>query len=354
MNPILQKDMEDIFSRNNSWERLENSTVLLTGAYGMLASYIVHFLLYVRTVRNINVKLIAVVRNKDKFVQRFMHTEGFDSIEIIQNDLSEPIEIEEDIDYIIHAASLASPQYYSVCPVDVLKPNTIGNYHLLELAKTKKVKGYLLFSSCDVYGTPRVDGLINENAFGHMDTLDIHNCYSESKRMAETMCRAFWVQHQVPVRIARIAHTYAPTMDIQNDPRVFASFVKNIVAGEDIVLKSDGSGKRTFCYITDAVAGYFKILFDGAEGEAYNVCNTSQFVSIRELAECLTEIYPEKNLHVICKQRSESENYTENKAVVGHERIPDNRKLQELGWEARVDLREGFKRVIQYIENEKQ
>ena len=152
MNPILQKDMEDIFSRNNSWERLENSTVVLTGAYGMLASYIVHFLLYVRTVKNINVKLIAVVRNKDKFVQRFGHAEGFDSIEIIQNDLSEPIEIEEDVDYIIHAASLASPQYYSVCPVDVLKPNTIGNYHLLELAKTKKVKGYLLFSSCDVYG----------------------------------------------------------------------------------------------------------------------------------------------------------------------------------------------------------
>ena len=140
MNPILQKDMEDIFSRNNSWERLENSTVVLTGAYGMLASYIVHFLLYVRTVKNINVKLIAVVRNKDKFVQRFGHAEGFDSIEIIQNDLSEPIEIEEDVDYIIHAASLASPQYYSVCPVDVLKPNTIGNYHLLELAKTKKIK----------------------------------------------------------------------------------------------------------------------------------------------------------------------------------------------------------------------
>ena len=156
MNPILQKDMEDIFSRNNSWERLEKSTVLLTGAYGMLASYIVHFLLYVRTVKNINVKLIAVVRNKDKFVQRFGHAEGFDSIEIIQNDLSEPIEIEEDVDYIIHAASLASPQYYSVCPVDVLKPNTIGNYHLLELATTKKVKSYLLFSSCDVYETPKV------------------------------------------------------------------------------------------------------------------------------------------------------------------------------------------------------
>ena len=106
MNPILQKDMEDIFSRNNSWERLENSTVVLTGAYGMLASYIVHFLLYVRTVKNINVKLIAVVRNKDKFVQRFGHAEEFDSIEIIQNDLSEPIEIEGDVDYIIHAASI--------------------------------------------------------------------------------------------------------------------------------------------------------------------------------------------------------------------------------------------------------
>lgn len=108
-------------------------------------------------------------------------------------------------------------------------PNVIGTYHLLNLATEKKVKGFLLFSTGDIYGT--IDKkVITEDDYGVMDTLDIHNCYSESKRMAETMCKSFFVQYHVPIKIARIAHTYAPTMDIDHDPRVFASFVKNIIS----------------------------------------------------------------------------------------------------------------------------
>ena len=190
--------------------------------------------------------------------------------------------------------------------------------------------------------------MINEEAYGKMDTLDIHNCYSESKRMAETMCKAFNVQYGVHTKIARIAHTYAPTMDIENDPRVFASFVKNIVYGQDIVMKSDGSGKRSFCYITDAIAGYFTILFEGIDGEAYNVCNTSQFVSVKELAEILVSLYREKNLKVIMEERKKAEHYTENSLLVGCDNIPDNSKLMKLGWNASVDIKEGFKRVIDY------
>lgn len=350
MNQILKQDMEDIYSRKIDWNRLDDKTVLLTGAYGMLASYIVYFLLYVRTIKNIGVRLIVIVRNKEKFIKKFQKVQGIVDIQIIQSDLSNPIHIDGQVDYIIHAASLASPQYYSVCPVDVLQPNIIGNYYLLELAREKQVKGYLLFSTCDVYGMPNAAcRLIDESAFGSMDTLDIHNCYSESKRMAETMCKAFQIQYQVPVKIARIAHTYAPTMDIQNDPRVFASFVKNIIAGQDIVMKSDGAGKRSFCYITDAIAGYFTILFDGKSGEAYNVGNTSQFVSVRELAECLITLCPEKKLHVIRKERDNAEHYTENALLKGCESVPDNSKLKGLGWNAKIDIKEGFNRVIKYI-----
>lgn len=258
------------------------------------------------------------------------------------------------MDYIIHAASLASPQYYSVCPVDVLQPNTIGNYNLLQLAKEQQVKGYLLFSTGDVYGAVNVEsGLIGEETFGAMNTLDIHNCYSESKRMAETMCKAFQVQYNLPIKIARIAHTYAPTMDIENDPRVFASFVKNIVNRQDIVMKSSGAGKRSFCYITDAVAGYFTVLLDGKAGEAYNVCNTSQYVSIRQLAECLANLYPDRHIHVVQKERSAEEHYTENVLLLGSESTPDNAKLKNLGWEAKVSIRDGFDRVVRYLEREK-
>lgn len=350
INSIINQDMEDIYSRELQWKKLDGKTLLITGAYGMIASYIVYFLVYIRNEKNINVNLIAVVRNKEKFYKKFSDIDVMDNVTIIENDVSGPIDIEGRVDYIIHAASLASPQYYSVCPVDVLTPNTVGTYYLLQLAKEKKVKSFLLFSTCDVYGMPNaVNGMITEDSYGIMDTLDIHNCYSESKRMAETMCKAFNLQYGVHTRIARIAHTYAPTMDIHNDPRVFASFVKNIVTGQNIVMKSDGSGKRSFCYITDAIAGYFTILFKGEDGEAYNVCNTSQFISVKELANTLVSLYPEKNLKVIRKDRSNSEHYTENSLLVGCDNIPDNSKLKKLGWNAEVNVMNGFKRVVEYF-----
>ena len=346
MNCIISKDMQEIYSCNLPWNELNGRTVLLTGAYGMLASYLVYFLLWLKK-KEIDVHLIVAVRNKDKFYSKFSDIDDLERVKIIESDLSEQLDIEEKIDYIIHAASLASPQYYSVCPVDVLMPNTIGNYYLLQLAKEKNVKGFLLFSSCDIYGEPNaINGLIDENSYGRMDTLDIHNCYSESKRMAETMCKSFYVQYGINTKIARIAHTYAPTMDIENDPRVFASFIKNITLGHDIVMKSDGSGKRSFCYITDAIAGYFTILLKGTSGEAYNVCNTSQHVSIKELADILVSIVPEKNLKVIRKERDISEHYTENTLLVGCDNVPDNSKLKSLGWNANIDIKEGFRRVL--------
>ena len=346
---IIQKDMEDIFSRNIDWKQLDGKSILLTGAYGMLASYIVYFIDYLNIVKKMDVSLIAIVRNPQKFTSKFPTICKHDFIHVISNDLNEGIEIDVDIDYIIHAASLASPQYYSKCPVDVLLPNTIGTNNLLRLAIDKKVEGFLLFSSVDIYGSIEKGGLFDENDLGTLNTLDIHNCYSESKRMAETMCKAYQVQYGVPVKIARIAHTYAPTMDIENDPRVFSSFVRNIVENRNIEMKSDGSGKRSFCYITDAVAGYFTILLHGTSGEAYNVCNTSQYISVIELAECLVNLYPEKKLKVIRKQRDKSEHYTENNLLVGKTNIPNNTKLKQLGWEPRVDIKDGFKRVINYL-----
>jgi nucleoside-diphosphate-sugar epimerases len=352
INNIVTQDMEDIYSGDVLWEKLNGKTILLTGAYGMLASYLVYFLVYIRNQKNVNVNLIAVVRDRNKFFSKFSNIGVLDNVTVIENDISKPLDISEQIDYIIHAASLASPQYYGICPVDVLMPNTIGTYYLLQLARRKKVKSFLLFSTCDVYGEPNtINGMITETAYGKMDTLDIHNCYSESKRMAETMCKAFNVQYGVPTKIARIAHTYAPTMDIDDDPRVFASFVKDIVSGHDIVMKSDGMSKRSFCYITDAIVGYFMILFKGVDGEAYNVCNTSQFVSIKELAEILVSIYPEKKLKVVQKERQKSEHYIENNLLVGCDCIPDNSKLMRLGWNAKVDIKTGFKRVIDIIGN---
>ena len=135
----------------------------------------------------------------------------------------------------------------------------------------------------------------------------------------------------------------------RNQPLGIELVKRGIVTGQDIVMKSDGSGKRSFCYITDAIAGYFMILFKGVDGEAYNVCNTSQFISVKELADILVSLYPEKKLKVIRKDRSKSEHYTENSLLVGCENIPDNSKLEKLGWNAEINVKEGFKRVVEYL-----
>lgn len=351
MNPIIKDDLNAVYTCDINWEAFEGKSILVTGAYGMLASYVTYMLLYLREEKHVQLSIIAVVRNKKKFINKFGMYARVDYLTVIENDLQVPLEIDMPVDYIIHAASLASPQYYEVCPIDVLLPNVIGNYHLLNLAVEKHVAGYLLFSTGDIYGRVKDIKSITESDYGVMDTLDSHNCYSESKRMAETMCMAFWRQKGVPVKIARIWHTYAPTMDVEHDPRVFAAFVKNIVKRENITMKSDGLGKRSFCYISDAVAGYFSILLKGAAGEVYNVCNESQFVSVGELADMLAALYPERNIKVVKTKRKEKEQYSENILLIGQDAVPSSNKLKELGWEPMVDIKTGFDRVIKYIES---
>mgnify|MGYP002510513259 FL=1 len=344
---IIFQDIEEIYSRNIDWEQFRESTILLTGPNGMLASYVMYMLIYLNEEKDMGIKIIAMARSKERFTNRFREYSNREYIVLITDSLLEPIRIDGKVDYIIHAASLASPQYYDVCPVDVLSPNVIGTYNLLNLAVKKKIKGFLLFSTGDIYGVVNGIDYVTEQDFGIIDPLEIHSCYSESKRMAETLCNSFMYQYGVPVKMLRIWHTYAPTMDIDKDPRVFASFMKNILNGQDIEIKSDGLGKRTFCYVVDAIAGLFVILTRGGCGEAYNICNTDQFVSIRDLAVMLVTLRKDVDIKVIWKQRPIDEHYTENTAI-GHI-APSNEKLKKLGWEAKYDIKTGFGRVLSYF-----
>lgn len=173
---IIDEDLEDIFSRNIPWERMENRTVLLTGAYGMLASYMMFMLMYLNEKKGMHIRIIAQVRSVEKFEKRFGDIAHYPYLKVCTDPLDENLRIEEEIHYIIHAASLASPQYYNTCPIEVLKPNVIGTYHLLELAAEKKAEGFLLFSSSDIYGVVGNVDSITEETYGVMDTLDIHNC----------------------------------------------------------------------------------------------------------------------------------------------------------------------------------
>lgn len=346
-NMVVVSDMNNIYDRNLNWDRFNNKTVLITGAYGMLASYICLFLVFLRR-KGINVKILAVGRNYDKALNVFGDLIECGDINFINWNLKDNNSFDLAADFIIHAAGLANPRFYTTNPVEVLEPNIIGTYNLLNIAKGK-CESFLFFSSGDVYGKVDNPEMITEDTMGRLDPLDNHSCYGESKRMAETMCMSYYREYNVPIKIARIGHTYSPTMDIENDPRVFASFMRCVVNSEDIVINSDGLACRPFCYIADAVAAYFLILLNGANGEAYNVCNNKEFLSIRELAEIMVRLDSKKELNVIYKKREINDKYIECK--VNKDNKPLENKLLELGWNCQYTTFDGMKKVYDFIIN---
>ena len=346
MNKIIIEDMEYIYrSKILNWERFRNKTVLITGAYGMLASYLTFFLISLNE-RNpsYNVHIIAVCRNRQKVLQRFGDYLNNPYFSVVEGDICGKLEFPWKIDYIIHAASPASSQYYGVNPTGVLLPNVIGTYNMLELARINRVEGFLYFSSAEIYGKLNKKSIF-ENDSGYLDVLDVRNCYAESKRMGENMCKCWQHQYSVSAKVVRPAHTYGPTMDLFNDRRVFAEFVANAVKGEDIVMKSDGSAKRNFCYIADAALGYFTVLLDGASGEAYNVSNEKENISIAELAKLVAGLFPEKNMKVIMEERQKNTDYIENTNKI--QPIFNTEKLRGLGWDCKFSVSDGFRRTIQ-------
>lgn len=338
--------MEEIYDRGVNWGWLQNKTVLITGAYGMLASYLVYFLIYLNeTNPEQHTQIIAVGRNHEKMYKCFGEYCSRYYFHETEMNICEEIKIDGAVDYIIHAASIASPQYYGTNPVGTILPNMLGTYYLLELARNKKSKGFLLFSTGDVYGKEAQNcSTITESDYGYIDLLNIRSCYSESKRMAEVMCKTWSVQHDVPAKIVRIFHTYGPTIDIKNDQRVFSEFVANIVNEQDIVLKSDGKSVRSFCYLADATDAFFRILKDGQSGEAYNMANNDCRVSISELADLLVDLFPKKGLKVKHELRKKDAVYLE--SPVKTIPVVSTEKLNQLGWKPLHDLSDGFERTI--------
>lgn len=345
---VIKEDMEDIYGRELDWRQFHERTVFISGAYGMLASYMVCFFMYLNMHTEISVRVIAQGRDEKKAKERFEAFWEHENFRFYSGDILHSVRDIPEADYIIHAAGIANPRCYATMPVEVIEPNVIGTYHLLKLAVQKKCRGFLFFSTGDVYGRVLSPEHIDENTMGMLDPLEEHSCYGESKRLGETLCAAFCREYGVPVKMARIGHTYGPTMDIENDPRVFASFVKCIVEGEDIVLHSDGSARRPFCYIADAAAAFLLLLLEGASGEAYNVTNTEQFISVGELAGILAEI-PKKKVSVVMKARKAEDNYVE--ARLNPANRPCEAKLRKMGWETHYNVKDGFRRVYYYLKN---
>ncbi|MBR1801843.1 NAD-dependent epimerase/dehydratase family protein [Candidatus Saccharibacteria bacterium] len=343
---IVAEDVENIIGSigaDKLIERFSNKRFLVAGATGMVGSYFIYVLDKLNEEYDAKIKIVACLRNKTKLDETLL-----DRVEILEHDVAEEFE-GESVDFIVHAASPASPLIMREKPLETNFANTLGTANLIKLAlKNKDFGGILFVSSREIYGEPErgQEFFYEDGKLGQVNSLVPRNGYAEGKKAAENMLISAKDEYGLNVKIARLAHTYGPGMSI-HDGRVQADFLKNVVSGEDIVLKSDGSSVRTYTYISDAVEAMLRVLIDSSS-EVYNIADEKSKVSIKELAETIVElpIAKEKNLKIVFDIDEESK---KGAASFTGGILSTDKIRSELNWEPKYSISEGFARTIEHL-----
>lgn len=341
--------MEDVRSIANldlPWEKLRGKSLMLSGATGLIGSFLVDVILEKNVMDNLNCTVYALGRNEAKAKNRFVRFADDPHFVFIPYDAEFPL-IRDDIEtvnYILHLASHTHPMLYATDPIGTITTNIIGVQNLLEFAVAHHAVRFVFASSNEIYGENRGDvELFDEEYCGYINCNTLRAGYPESKRCGEALCQAYRVQKGLDVVVSRITRSYGPTM-MMSDTKAISQFIKKGIAGEDIVLKSAGTQYYSYTYMADAVSGVLWILLAGKSGEAYNIAEEHSDIMLKDLAAIIAEIKGKKVVYEI-PDAVESAGYSKaTKARL------DGRKLQELGWKPKYTIKIGIERTIRILE----
>ncbi len=343
--PVILADVQQICIRAKKALRvLEGKTVLIAGAAGFLPSYLVHTLAYANTkLFKHRSKIICMDNFSTGTPDRLRPWAKRSDIKFTKGDISKDTAVEGSVDFIIHGASIASPVWYRKYPLETLDANVSGTRRLLDLAKQKKVSGFVYFSSSEIYGDP-LKGYIptDESYFGNVSSTGPRACYDESKRLAETLCMIYFRQFSVPIKIIRPFNVYGPGLRL-DDGRVIPDFINNVLNKKPIKVFSDGRATRSFCYIADAIVAILLLLTNKVEGEAYNVGNNKE-VTIQKLAETVNKIGQSK-LGIMFAKAKDKAYLTDNPK----RRVPNLNKIKRtIKWVPEISLNLGIEKTLKF------
>ena len=355
LKQLLEEDLAYICDRLTlEFGAMAGGNLLITGGGGFLGYYLVQSVLHWNRTRGGEGKIaLTVYDNYMRGVPQWLESlQSEPQLELVRHDMTLPLPRDMDhFDYVIHAAGIASPIYYRAQPLKCIDANITGlrnllDYSLAEREAGRRVQGFLFYSSSEIYGDPVASAIPTpEDYRGNVSCTGPRACYDESKRFGETLCVTFARHHGLPVKIARPFNNYGPGLKI-TDGRVIPDFAKDVLAGRDIVMLSDGSPTRTFCYATDAIIGYYKVLVRGRSGEAYNVGIDRPEISVADLARLVIghahDLFGYQGKVVLGKSQ-ESDYLVDNP----NRRCPViDKARQELGFDPTVMVDDGVRRSL--------
>lgn len=344
-NKLYEQDLTDVANENLSWKKLSGKSLLLTGSTGLIGTMVVDVLMKKNRDDNLNVTVYAAGRNEKVAGERFADYLSDKNFHFVKLNVNEPVAEDFSVDFIIHAASNSQNKLFSADPINTLMANVLGVHNLLNFGVKSKIERFLFLSSGESYGsTINDDDNFDEKYCGYLDWNTLRAGYIEGKRAGETLCNAYSAKYDIDFVIARPCRIYGATMRL-DDSKAMSEFIMNGVRGENIVLKSEGLPKFSFCYVSDCVSGIFYTLLKGERGGAYNIADSSEILTLREIAEYVSSLCGTK---VIFELPDESQRKGFSKSVRA---VLTNDKLRGLGWTPKDDTKSGVKKTIDILKS---